>query len=394
MKYIADEMQRATIFLDEEKLDFDYVPDELPRRDEQLKHLAKIFTPVLKTHVSENVFIYGSVGTGKTAMAKRFGRDLSKYGADMGKPIDVIRVNCRQRKTEASVMLKIIQHFQPSFPDRGFSIDEMLDSLRKHLEKRKVHLLVVLDEVDVLLKKSGSDLIYYLTRFDEEESWVKGSISLVLISQRKIFDLFDSAALSTFKRTNMIECPPYTFDQLVDILNQRVELAFKSGAVDPESIELIADIASTEGDARLAIELLLNAGKNADNEGNKVVVPEHVRSAKCDITTIEHKLMDLKLHEKITLLAVARMLTKGGAYSSTGEVEDLYSVICEEYSEKPRGHTQFWGYLKDLSNYGLLRTKRSGEGVIGNTTLISLPDIPAKALSKALTTNLDKTMQR
>ncbi|UCH89363.1 MAG: ORC1-type DNA replication protein [Thermoplasmata archaeon] len=391
MKYIADEMKKPSIFIDEEKLDFDYVPEELPRRESELQRLAKIFTPILKTQVSENVFIHGKVGTGKTAMAKKFGRDMGKFGEDLGKIIESVHVNCRQRKTEASVMLKIIQHFQKSFPDRGFSVDEILDSLRKHLEKRRVHLIVVLDEVDVLLKKSGSDLIYYLTRFDEEDSWVKGSLSLILISQRKVYDLFDSAALSTFKRTNMIECPAYTYEELIDILNQRVELSFKSGSVDPEAIDLIADIASTEGDARLAIELLSNAGKNTDNEGSKIVTPEHVRAAKCDITTIEHKLADLKLHEKMTLLAVARLLAKGGAYRSTGEVEDLYGVICEEYSEKPRAHTQFWGYLKDLTNYGLLKTKRSGEGVIGNTTLISLPDIPAKTLSKKLTTNLDRT---
>ena len=389
MKYLDDEMQRPTIFKDEEKLDFGYVPDELPRRDEQLRLLAKIFSPVLKTQVSENVFITGRVGTGKTAMAKKFGKDLRMYGSEMGKNIDVVHVNCRQRKTDASVMLKVIQHFFKAFPDRGFSVDEILDSLRKKLEQDKLHLIVVLDEVDVLLKKSGSDLIYFFTRFDEEDSWVKGSVSLILISQRQIFDLLDSAALSTFKRTNVVECPAYSYDELKDIINQRVELAFKDGTVDSEVIDLIADIASTEGDARLAIELLLNAGKNADNVGRKLVEPDDVRTAKCGITPLEHKLGDLNLHEKFALLSVARLLSKGGAYIATGEAEKLYCVICEEYSEKPRGHTQFWGYLKGLSDMGLLTTKRSGEGVIGNTTIISLPDIPAKALAETITKGLD-----
>ena len=179
MKYIADEMNRLSIFLDVEKLNFDYVPDEMPHRDEELKKLATVFTPILKRHVSENIFIYGKVGTGKTAMAKKFSMDFKKYGSDIGKPIEVVHVNCRRRKTEAAVILKINQHFQPGFPDRGFSVDEILDSLRKDIEKRKVHLIIVLDEVDVFLKKSGSDLIYLFTRFDEEDSWVKGSISLM-----------------------------------------------------------------------------------------------------------------------------------------------------------------------------------------------------------------------
>jgi cell division control protein 6 len=390
MDYIGEEMNKPTIFLDEEKLDFDYVPEELPHREDELKQLAKIFSPVLKRRVSENAFIHGRVGTGKTAMVKKFSRDFIKYGVEVGKPIETVHVNCRRRKTEASTMLKIIQHFQPSFPDRGFSVDEMLDSLRKHLEKRKAHLFIVLDEVDVLLKKSGSDLIYFFTRFDEEDSWVKGSISLILISQQKIFNLLDAAALSTFKRTNVIECQAYTFDQLKEIIEKRVALAFKNGSVEPEAIELISDIASAEGDARLAIELLTNGGKNADDEGRKMVTPENVRAAKSKITKVEHKLNDLNLHEKFTLLAVARLLTKGGAYKQTGEVEKLYGVICEEYSEKPRGHTQFWGYLQELTNYGLLTTKRSGEGVIGNTTLISLPDVTARKLSSLITKELEK----
>lgn len=389
MKYIADEMTRPSIFLDVEKLNFDYVPEEMPHREEELSKMAKIFTPVFKRHVSDNIFIQGKVGTGKTAMAKKFGRDFQKYGEDIGKRIEVIHVNCRRRKTDAAVMLKIIQHFQPGFPDRGFSVDEILDSLRKDLEKRKAHLFIILDEVDVLLKKSGSELIYLFTRFDEEDPWVKGSISLILISQQKIFNLFDAAALSSFKRTNVIECRSYTFEQLKDILEKRIALAFKNSSVDPETVELIADISSAEGDARLAIELLWNAGKNADGEGRKLVIPEDVRAAKSNITTVEHKLNDLNLHEKFTLLAVARLLAKGGAYTSTGEVEKLYGIISEEYSEKPRGHTQFWGYLKDLSNYGLLKTKRSGEGVMGNTTVISLPDIPAKQLSNLIRNSLE-----
>ena len=33
------------------------------------------------------------------------------------------------------------------------------------------------------------------------------------------------------------------------------------------------------------------------------------------------------------------------------EVEEVYSVACEEYDERPRAHTQFWNYLKDFVSY-------------------------------------------
>ena len=44
----------------------------------------------------------------------------------------------------------------------------MLEVLRRQLQRREAHLLLVLDEADALLKKSGSNLIYSLTRFSDD----------------------------------------------------------------------------------------------------------------------------------------------------------------------------------------------------------------------------------
>jgi cell division control protein 6 len=384
MKYISEELAGPTVFKAVEKLDFDYVPADLPHRDEQLRKLARIFGQIIKSNVSENVFIKGKVGTGKTAISKKFSADFIKYATGLGKAIETVRVNCRRRNTDSSVLLKIVTHFQPSFPDRGFSVDEMLDSVRKHLTSRGCHLIVVLDEVDVLIKKSGSNLIYLLTRFNEENVTGVNTISLILISQQNVLDMLEPAALSTFKRTNIVECNKYAIKELVDIINQRIGLAFKNNVIDTDAVDLIADIASSEGDARLAIELLWKSGLAADDGKDGRLTPEHVRVAKSDITTVENKLSDLNQHEKLILMMVARSLKKGGAYTTTGDVEKLYQVVCEEYNEKPRGHTQFWNYIKNLDAYGFITAKKSGEGIIGNTTVISLPDIPAKDLEELL----------
>ncbi len=36
-------------------------------------------------------------------------------------------------------------------------------------------------------------------------------------------------------------------------------------------------------------------------------------------------------------------------------------MAAEEYKEKPRAHTQFWEYIQELSNAGLITTKVSGD---------------------------------
>ncbi|HUS56422.1 MAG TPA: AAA family ATPase, partial [Thermoplasmata archaeon] len=338
-----------SVFKDQRTLSFDYVPPKLVHREAQMKRLIMLFKPVVESDSSQNAVIAGSVGTGKTGTAKRFCMDMKEFGERNQKAIDWVLVNCRQRNSESSVILQIVNHFQPNFPDRGFSITEMLRILRKDLEKRKVHLVVVLDEADVLLKKAGPDIIYKLTRFGEEKVGSREMISLLLISQKNIFDMLDEASTSTFKRTNLIEFGRYTCEELVDIVAQRAGLALHEGVIDAGAIELIADVAAEWGDARFAIEILEKAGMLADEEGVAVISVENVRAAKAEAysSITESKLDGLDTHQKLTLLGIARA-SRGEPFITTREAESAYKVACEEFEEKSRAHTAFWGLMKDL----------------------------------------------
>ena len=380
---IEDELMSSTVIKNPNALDFDFVPEELIHRDDQLKFLAQMFKPLL-SNVSQNVVIKGPVGTGKTLMAKKFCNSLSNLARKQGKTIEYVHINCRKRTTDAMTLLGILSFFDPRFPDRGFSVEEMLQVLRRQLQRKNAQLILVLDEVDALLKKSGSNLIYSLTRFSDESSMEKIPVSLLLISQKDIVPMLDTAALSSFKRSNILQLNKYSRNELFDIVRQRVELAFHRNVVNDDSMDLIADIASDWGDARFAIELLWKAGIAADNQHVDQVIPEHVRAAKAETysTVTESKLKNLEKHQLITLFSVAKRLQKDQtAYVKTGEAEKTYTITCEEYNEKPRSHTMFWNYLKEIENAGFINLKASGKGQLGTTQLISLPDIPAEIVS-------------
>ncbi len=373
------------MFKDQRTLSFDFVPQKLVHREAQMKRLVMLFRSVVESNIAQNVVLTGSVGTGKTATAKRFCMDLKEFAEKQQKAVDWVLVNCRQRNSESSAVLHIVNHFQPNFPDRGFSITEMLRILRKDLEKRKVHLVIVLDEADMLLKKAGPDIIYKLTRFGEEKVDAKELVSLILISQKNVFDMLDASSASTFKRTNVIEFGKYSLDELRDIVSSRAELALHDGAMTKDSVDLIAEVSSEWGDARFAIEILEKAGMLADEEGAGKISVEHVRAAKAEAysSITESKLAGLEKHQKITLLAIARA-SRGKAYLTTGEAEAAYKVACEEYDEKARAHTAFWGLLKDLDMLGVVSAKKSGPGISGKTTVITLLDIPAKVLEQRM----------
>lgn len=387
---IEDELYSSSIIKEPKTLDFDYIPEELPHRTSQLRQLAQLFKPAL-AGLSQNAVIRGPVGTGKTVLTKKFCQRLVGIARKEGKIIEYVHINCRKRSTDSMVLLGILTHFDPRFPDRGFSVQEMLDVLRRQLQRREAHLLLVLDEADALLKKSGSNLIYNLTRFSDDITQPQTPLSVIMISQKDVISELDPAALSTFKRSNVINLAKYTRDELFDIIQQRITLAFHQGTVLQESSELIADIASGWGDARFAIELLWKAGMYTDEQHEQLLIPEHVRTAKAETYSVvtETKLQNLTQHQLLTLLAIAKRLQKSQAtYITTGEIENTYAITCEEYGEKPRAHTMFWNYLKEIEHAGFIQIKLSGKGHLGTTQLVSLPDIPAKVLAEKILTLL------
>ncbi len=182
----------------------------------------------------------------------------------------------------------------------------------------------------------------------------------------------------------------------MDILQERATEAFFEFAVNSAVLNLIADIASERGDARFALEILWRAGKYADRDRVTSILPEHVRLAKADIhpdfrTDI---FQELSLHQQLVLLAIIRQLKKhNAAYTTIGKVETNYNIICEEYHETPRKHTQLWDYINELEQLGVISTKISEEGLCGKTTLIGLPDAPLFTLEKELQNSLTGVLE-
>jgi len=377
----------SSVVKDPRVLDFSYVPDDLPHREDQMTRLSTLFSPVLDNPVSQNVFFYGHVGTGKTSLAHRFCMDLIDAGAG-SKAIAYKMINCRDKKTNMKVMYELARTYQPVL-SRGYSLTDMIEIFRKDLQKRKTHFVVVLDEVDALISRDGSDIIYHLTRFDETKASVTGTMSLIIISTKYVLDHLDAATMSTFKRSNIIKFGRYSKKELLDIIDQRVRLGLHTNVIRAKAKEMVAEIASEQGDARRAIELLQVACGYADEEGKRKVHIEHIRKAKSEVAKVdvEPYIKSLELQRKLALLGIARALRK--RYSITmGEAEKNYHVACEEVGEDKRAHTMFWRYVKELDKLGIVDTRPSGKGHSGSTTLISLQELPAEVLVKELEKDL------
>ena len=69
--YIEDELSRRSVFKSEQFLSIDYVPENLPHRQSELRTLAQNFKTLITSpgRTSQRFIIEGPVGTGKTAAA-------------------------------------------------------------------------------------------------------------------------------------------------------------------------------------------------------------------------------------------------------------------------------------------------------------------------------------
>lgn len=385
--------RESTIIRDGSKLTYDYVPRTLVKREGQMQKLSMIFRTVVDGNLSETAFLTGSVGTGKTATAKRFIADMMEYGSKHGIPMDSIIINCRQKNSESMVLLSCIQHYDQGYPDRGFSPAEMLRSLKLHIEKSGKRLIIVFDEVDALLNNSTIDIIYQLSRFNEERMGKTFSVSLILISQEYALDKLDDASLSTFRRANTIRFSRYTREELREILQTRADEALVMDSYNPDALELIADISAEMGDARFAIDLLDKAARNAECRKDAVLDAEDVRAVNEMVYSVvnEPKLEMLSTNELYTLLAIARSI-KNNSYVSITAAEKTYAIVCEEYNTTPRKHTQFWTYVQAIEKKNLVVTSVVTTTGGGRTTMISVPDIPSKILAKKVERILDSEM--
>ena len=384
---VADYLDRigAGLILDNaEPLSYDYMPDVLVGREDQLSQLAVIFQQIDDHTVSCRVAITGNVGCGKTVLSHVFSRDLQRYLGSK-RDLKIVHVNCRNHPSKSQALQRIVTSLDSRHPERGFGSGEILQSIRKQLQNSSEHLILILDEVDHLLRADKGDLLYQLLRIDEgRES--RGTISLIIISQEQVLDQLESAVLSRFGRSNHIRLEPYNALELAAIAKQRASLACKEGTVSEGVLRTIGQRASETGDARVAIELLENSVKQAEKAGRAEVLANDVRWQAREIgRTVEPSVVDdLNRHAQMILLALCRRLRKEDEVT-TGDSEKLYRVVCEEYEVEPRSHTTFWKHLKRLEALELIeaRTDSRSEGR-GRTQFLSMPAALPGSLEKRL----------
>jgi archaeal cell division control protein 6 len=370
-------LSKESMFREKAVLQSNYAPDAILHRDEQIRTIAHILAPALKSEKPSNIFLYGKTGTGKTTVAKYVADQMANVAKDKEKPLRIIYLNCKLKRiadTEYRLVAQLVHEYGAQVPSTGLPTDDIYSIFINLLEREGHNLILVLDEIDQLVKKAGDGIIYNLTRLNSDLK--KVHISIVGISNDLMFiDNIDPRVKSSLSEEEIV-FPPYNALQLQDILRRRAKRAFKEEVLTQGVIEKCAAYAAREhGDARRALELLRVAAEIAEREESRSVLIDHIDKAeeKIERDRIQDVVRSQPKQQQLTLYSILQLCTKQKGVFYTGEVYELYKTLCEQSGVRPLTQRRLSDIIGELDMLGIINAHVISKGRFGRTREISAP---------------------
>ncbi len=372
----ANYVNKKSIFQDKNLLTSVFKPSEIVHRNAQIQELASILAPCLRNTDLSNTFIYGGVGTGKTLVVKRVSQELENAARDAHVNLKIIYINCKMKKvadTEYRLLAELARNLGEVVPATGLPTDEVYNRFFKKLEDQEGTVILVLDEIDALVKKIGDNFLYNLTRVNSELQHTK--VFVVGISNDLNFtEYLDARVRSSLSEEELI-FPPYNAIELVDILLQRSKHGFSDSVLQEGVIQKCAALAAQEhGDARRALDLLRVSGEIAERSDSEHITTAHVDLAQQKIEkdrTVEAVKSQPK-HAQILLSAILTLNKTSSGNIATGDVYTTYKTICNKIGLTSLTQRRISDLLSELDMLGIINARVISKGRYGRTRSISI----------------------
>ncbi|WP_267641360.1 Cdc6/Cdc18 family protein [Haloarchaeobius amylolyticus] len=299
--------------------------------------------------------------------------DRSSAGAAETHPLADTEFDSREDVRDRIETLREDQEEFESVPMTGWPTDRVYSVFFDAVDYEERVVVIMLDEIDKLVEKSGDDTLYNLSRMNSELENSRVSI-MGISNDLKFTDFLDPRVKSSLGEEEIV-FPPYDANQLRDILQHRSDVAFKDGALTGDVIPLCAAFAAQEhGDARRALDLLRTAGELAERSQSEVVDEEHVRQAqdKIELDRVVEVVRTLPTQSKLVLFAII-LLEKNGVHNiNTGEVFNIYKRLCEEIDADVLTQRRVTDLISELDMLGIVNAVVVSKGRYGRTKEISL----------------------
>jgi cell division control protein 6 len=421
-----DLLSGEPIFENKEVLRPSYTPRTLPHREDQINTTATILVAALRGETPSNILIYGKTGTGKTASAKYVSQELESTSRKYDVPCTVEYINCEVTDTQYRVLARLAnafieqneafidaridtletlaenvreggetladsafdslsavterieeleddrESFEPA-PMTGWPTDRVYSTFFEAVDYRERVVVIMLDEIDKLVEKSGDDTLYNLSRMNSGLDNSRVSI-MGISNDLKFTDFLDPRVKSSLGEEEIV-FPPYDANQLRDILAHRSEIAFEDDVLTEDVIPLCAAFAAQEhGDARRALDLLRTAGELTERSSADRVEGAHVRRAqeKIELDRVVEVVRTLPTQSKLVLFAIISLEDNGAHDITTGEAYNIYRRLCGEIDADVLTQRRVTDLISELDMLGIVNAVVVSKGRYGRTKEISL----------------------
>jgi len=359
----------------------DYIPDRILHRDKQQELVTQALLPLYKKSIPPNLLVYGKPGTGKTLVIKKVLTQIQNRVDKNSHQIKIATTNAKDQSNLYNVLVDLGRQLGLKskkttndklwLPSTGLSISEVFNRILYIIEKNKINTVFLIDEIDHLAKlidKTGKDILYSITRANLKLK--NGSLSLIGISNDVRFkEELDPRVISTLSEEELV-FPAYVTNEIKEILEDRIPLAFEENSVSGGALNLCASIACREhGDARRAIKLLDVAAKTAELNQDVSITDEHVRLAaqKIEIDKESQQLSAFSLHEKLLVITIMK-----SPNISTGDIYSAYKSLCKITHQNTLTQRRTTQMLNGIELSGLISGKMIHQGIHGNTKKFNL----------------------
>ncbi len=378
VKFFEDFATKPSVFKNRKAFSQSFIPETIPHRLTQIHQIAQITAPTLKLEKPSNLFIYGKTGTGKTLSVRYTTKQLQEAANKNTIPIKILYINCKMKRvsdTEYRLIAQLSRELGKTIPVTGLPTEEIYKLFFQAADEEERAIIIILDEIDQLAKKTGSEILYNLTRANEELS--KSQISLIGISNDLVFvDSLDPRVKSSLSEEKII-FPPYNAVQLQDILRQRSKEGFKKGVLDEGVIQKCAAYAARDhGDSRRALELLRIAGEIADRNNDEKLTTKHVDDAeeKIEYDTVLNAIEVQPNQSQAILYSIVSLCSAKTNQIFTGEVYEFYKNICSRAGLRPLTQRRVSDIIGELDMLGIITARVISKGRYGRTREIIVPE--------------------